>query len=514
MSRPARTLSALVLSGAMLGGALVDLRAGVWPGRGVPTPAWDDVRSGAYVDAVEQRLEERSRLRAALRARNAELVHGVFGTLQQGVVEGPGGWLHLPSRMTEPGPEGRAAMARSVQALGRVHRSLAARDVALVAVVTPRACTVHPEGLPSPAQLPFVPVHDEVVAALRAEGVPVPDVAAALRASPRRTYLRNDAHWRPEGALVAARAVASFLRAEVFAGATPPGTPVDLVVERAAREEPYRGQELRRLGFTEGSAAERPFLDTILPLRVVRRDAPDVEVLSAAGPAPIVGIGTSMSGDTWPFFALLMADLGVEVSSYVRAGFAAGYRGVDLARYWASGVQAWPEVVVWEIPEDFFRCEGRYLYEPLESMAELLEAAPLSVELLALDDVAVEGAAGTEPAGERRGLRAAPATALEPDLTARAPLAPGTLFHLELGLPTGRAAHLVEARVEWFGGPDGDRRLGGVQRVLRTSDLPHAVVVRLDAPADTPITRVVVHPADRESWVEFGRPALFRPGPR
>lgn len=507
-----RTFSALFLALVVLGGAALDLRAGVWPGRGVPAPGWGEVRDGSYVDAVEERLDRDTSLKGLLRPRYAELDYLAFGSLQAGVVEGEDGWLFLRDRVVALDPQQDAAMERTMTALGRVNELLAARGIELVVVVVPRALTVYPDLAPDLGEEGIATSYGDLVEGLRSRGVAVPDFVEALRAAPRRTYFKNDNHWRPEGSMIAARETARFIADEVLGGAPPPGEPIALEVRRGD-EEVFRGDELRRLGFTEGGAIERRFLDSMRRIVVFDPADPDQPVYSAEGLHDFMGIGTSMSGNQWPFLTQVMVELGVGMSVYTRAGVGAAYRGVDLFRYWVGDLQRWPKVLVWEIPEDILAREDRYVFEPLESIAAMLEHAPFDVELVALDRIEVTGATGRESIDERDGARVDAGTRFEFDVS-ETPLVDGTMFHLELLLEPGRSQFGSEARIEWFGGADGQVPLGEARRWLRVGPLPHAVAVTLDVEPDERVTRIVVHPADRPTWVAFGRFGVYRPRTR
>ena len=508
----ARTVSPLVLAAVLFGGAAIEVGSGVWPGRGVAAPTAVEVRDGSWVDAIESELEGRTALRRFLRPRYAELSYLAFGEMQQGVVEGEDRWLFLERRMLTQSRAQREGMARSMRAMGRIGALLEARGIDLALVVTPRAYTVYPEALPARPRRPYAALYGEIVEMLRGEGLTVLDVLDDLRASERRTFLKNDLHWRPEGALVAARAAARDLRDEGFDGGAPPGEPIDLVVQRE-EDAPFVGQELLRLGFTPGGALERRFHDQVRWARIVRPEDPETHVEAVEETCPILAIGTSMSGNRWPFLSALMAELGVGINAHVRAGFAAGYRGVDLARYWAVGALPLPQVLVWEIPEDFYAYEERYLFEPLESIVELLEESPLQLELVPDAWVSFDGVRDRAPASAD--VREEGVVDESSRITLEIPegraLGPGAVLHFEVAINPARSVPQIEVRIEWF---EGGERIGSSRRLLRASEMPHPIVVRLDPPEGREVDRIVIHPSDRTTWMEFGRFAILRPAPR
>lgn len=104
-----------------------------------------------------------------------------------------------------------------------------------------------------------------------------------------------------------------------------------------------------------------------------------------------------MSTPPYWFGNQLIGFLGKDISIHARAGYPTGYRMLDRVRLWITGPSPWPEVLVREIPEDFFPWQGRYIFEPLDSTIELLEEGPFDPTPIPFNRVEVTGLARTAP---------------------------------------------------------------------------------------------------------------------
>ena len=146
------------------------------------------------------------------------------------VVAGRGGWLFYRPEVEAltrfgflaAGPA-RGRASDPLPAIVDFARQLRARGITLVLMPAPGKASVEPERLSSRLDAALGPVEDASLAGFAAEmerdGVAVFDPAAALwraqATAQAPLYLATDTHWRPEGAALAAAALARFVRERV-----------------------------------------------------------------------------------------------------------------------------------------------------------------------------------------------------------------------------------------------------------------------------------------------------------
>ncbi|GGJ66935.1 alginate O-acetyltransferase AlgX-related protein [Deinococcus aquiradiocola] len=166
--------------------------------------------------------------------------------------QGQGGWFYygdeLSGRWTaRPWAEARAAF---VPGAARLAAALRARGVQLVVAPVPPRSFVVPGHLNAafPTEKAFDVAgarafYQGLVGDLRAAGIPTADLLTPAAALGDAGVFRQDIHWTPQGAQVAAHAVADTLRQ---AGRTPGGTPYVNVragtVTREAQAQPVLAQ--------------------------------------------------------------------------------------------------------------------------------------------------------------------------------------------------------------------------------------------------------------------------------
>ena len=510
MKLPLHIVSCSVFVLVVFGGPITELRAGRWPGEAVPTPSWSDVRSGAFVKDVERRLEARTTLEDIARPRYNEARFILLGTTSQGVAVGPDDWLFLGQKLADPGERNRRAMARSAKAMGRIQELLAERGTSFVHALLPRAYTVYPDEVPRDLPSPFTPLYGELRQLLVDEGVTVPDLLPALQRADERTYLNNDSHWRPSGAHAAAEELARFIQDDLLEGRPVPGRSVNTRFVRRD-PKPFVGQTARRLGFSKGGLLQRRFTDQIRPYDVVDAESPTTIYQGAAEQQPIQFVGTSMSMPPYWFGSQLIGFLGKDISIHARAGYPTGYRMLDRVRLWITGARPWPEILVWEIPEDFFPWQGRYIFEPLDSIVELLEGGPFDPTPIPFDRVEVTGFARTTPA--ENGIRGS-ATAearITLDLEEEERLGDGDAFVVDATIVPGTPPFATQLTARWIA-PDGSE-LGSRKVHLRATKFLHPIAVVLDLEEGQQVARIVIEPSARKASVEVGGFELWRAQP-
>jgi hypothetical protein len=516
-------VSVLVFVCVIFGAPIYDATHGNWLGAGYRGPrSAAAIRSGEAAKALEKTLEARSQLDELTRPRFDELRFLALGVTNKGVGVGPNDWL-FPKLRLKPLPRTHEAdLKRSVVAMGAIVRHLESHGTRVIFELIPRRSTLYHEELPIRSQERFVSAYDMVRDAMLAENLDVPDLRPALVEGGELRYMRNDEHWQPAGSLAAAKVIARALQTE-FGESGPPGPPVD-VNWRKLPPKDFRGSLQRLLGFTEGGYLDRRFSEEIVGIRAVDANGRKRAYNGSKEYRPILLVGSSYSNSQYCAASQFIGLLKVDIQRHVKAGYGAGFRIVEVLKRILTGRTDYPEVLIWEFPEEFPVREGGYFHEPLESIAAVLDHAPYD----------------PQPIGpEWRELEAVKIIEEEPQ-SIRA-IAKNRKSKIVLRLPepipatqVGEAATVLcfdlrpsasgplrgYCRISWGGG-EPYSEYGAVSRVIRRDKWLHTLPQRLTAPStaleDLMVDRVVIEPFTARTEIEFGHVELWTPlgnGPR
>ncbi|MEM8712323.1 MAG: hypothetical protein AAGG01_15335, partial [Planctomycetota bacterium] len=292
-------VSVLVFVCVIFGAPIYDAIQGNWPTAGYRGPRdAAAIRSGRAAKALEKTLESRSKLDELVRPRYNELSFLAVGKTNKGVVVGPGDWLFPEMRLNPLPATHREDLSRAVRAIGAITRHLESRGTRVIFELVPRRTTLYPEQLPGRYRNSFVSPYELVRDAMVAEGLEVPDLRPALTEGGQVRYMRNDEHWKPEGALAAAKVIAKALIGG-FGEAGPPGPPVDVMWRQYPAKE-FRGYQHRLLKFTEGGYLDQRFIEEIAGIHAVGATNQNKRYDGSKEYRPILLVGTSYSRH--PFF--------------------------------------------------------------------------------------------------------------------------------------------------------------------------------------------------------------------
>lgn len=285
---------------------------------------------------------------AALREAGGVLRWNLFGSAGAAVRPGCAGWLFLTEEL-RPWPTGDADLAARAAGVVRLAARLRGQGVRLVVAVSPDKAQVEAGrlcGAPYSAQ--SAGRLARFTALLAAGGVAAVDLLTPLRTGD--TYLRSDSHWTPEGAGLAARAVAAAVGTAGLAR-------TDGIRTTVGGAAPRAGDLLRLMSLERAPARLRPSSDVVAMAETV---VPTAEggLLDETAALEIVLLGSSFSlnGD---FDGQLQQALGARVANFAKAGGGAsgsaiGYFGSAASR------ESRPRVVIWEIL-------GRGLTQPIDA---------------------------------------------------------------------------------------------------------------------------------------------------
>jgi len=270
-----------------------------------------------------------------------------LGDLGPQVRRGCPGWLFLRSEL-QVHRDGEAHARARAQTVAQVRQALAARGIGLLVAVVPDKTRIEAEhlcGLERPAALASRVAG--WTALLAAQGVPVVDLAPALRAVRPDAFLRTDTHWNETGAGAAARAVAERIRAA--------GTALEPPARYEVKPRPpglRPGDLVRLAGLDWLPLAWQPEPEVVQEHDYVAQAAAAESADDLFGDAKlpaIAVIGTSYTR-TSNFVPQLAQELGAAVGNFGRDG---GEFGGGARAYFSSPAyrQTPPRLIVWEIPE-------------------------------------------------------------------------------------------------------------------------------------------------------------------
>ncbi|HOY57812.1 MAG TPA: hypothetical protein PK640_06710 [Verrucomicrobiota bacterium] len=210
------------------------------------TSVFRDAPTSANLRRYEAALKEKSWVQQTFRPLMHRLMFQAFGDAGAKAVRGRDGWLfYRPDvRFLIEGsrPDTGDAASRWVQpaapvaqwesvagAIRRFHDQIEQRGIRLLVVPVPGKPSVHPEQLTARADARaarFASPTGQLIAELERRGVPTVDLLSVFERARSNTpseklYLAHDTHWTPQGARLAAEAVAARLR---DLGWAPPAT--------------------------------------------------------------------------------------------------------------------------------------------------------------------------------------------------------------------------------------------------------------------------------------------------
>lgn len=134
------------------------------------------------------------------------------------VLFGKNGWLFTPYEFAMPADS--ADTQTSIQMFANINKLFERKGIALALAIVPSKIRIHADQLPDNKPLDSYTneKYDNAVKALTAAGVNVVDLNQAFLKSPLRTgdtpiFLRQDTHWSPPGAMLAAETIKATIDA-------------------------------------------------------------------------------------------------------------------------------------------------------------------------------------------------------------------------------------------------------------------------------------------------------------
>lgn len=278
----------------------------------------------------------------------------VFGEGRPRVVLGREQWLYT-SEEFNVGDGSARQLKVNLATIAWVHAQLKAQGIPLVVAIVPAKARVYPEFLDghAPARLQQS-LHEQLVAALAARGIPTADLLPTLVAAKAEqpTYFRTDTHWTPFGAQRAAALVAALVAERGHARAADQRT---RYVTTLGDEQRHRGDLFNYLPLDPYFASLLPPTDVVRPSETVATDS-----TTASDPADLFGdaaapqvtlVGSSYSANPlWNFAGALREALGEDIANLSKEGVGPFPPMIQYLTG-AELKQVKPRLVIWEIPE-------------------------------------------------------------------------------------------------------------------------------------------------------------------
>lgn len=283
-----------------------------------------------------------------------------FGTLsyigfregRPGVLVGTDGWLFTDEEMSKlDAPQ--VALDDKIAFIRAAQSKAASAGTQVIVALVPAKLRVYGDHAGRYAFMPKLqPVYNRTLASLNAGGVPTADLLTPFMANRAGTqlFLKTDTHWTPEGAGVAAQAVARAIGQRRLLSGTE--ARADFALAKG-RSQDHRGDLLSFLPLLDGVKSDAPQPDKIRTGEAVSRAAQGSDALLGEAEIPVALVGSSYSFDPrWQFIDQLKVALHADILNAAQEG-----QGpfVPMARYLHSREfrEKPPKLVIWEIPERY-----------------------------------------------------------------------------------------------------------------------------------------------------------------
>lgn len=284
-----------------------------------------------------------------------------FGEPSTEVARGRAGWYFLPSEyLADPATlnDPSSAGAYAADTMTRIGRLLREKHQAMQILLIPAKFRIYPAFLPDnlPLSSAIEQRYARTLQALRHSGLLAPNLlasfqAAAARPDAAKLFLKQDHHWTPQGAQVAAIAAARNLSGQVDLSDLP-------AVTATSRTLPDTDSIFRSLyHFLPATAKQQVQPEQYRPIQVQIQQAGNAGLLGDDTPG-VVLVGSSFSAiAAFSFAPLLEQQLGHEVLNV--SDSAKGSWAPMLSYFRTSTYQDTPpHLVIWEFWENFLNNQG------------------------------------------------------------------------------------------------------------------------------------------------------------
>jgi alginate O-acetyltransferase complex protein AlgJ len=282
------------------------------------------------------------------------LGYALFREGKKGAVVGQGGWIFTSEEFDQPKNFADEIKAKT-DYIVKVRDLLKARNISLLVAPVPAKARVYRQYL---AKYPYPSYWEtqyaDFVSSLRAAGVPALDLVPVLSSPNIQTYLKTDTHWTPEGARLAAQAIAASV-ASAYPYLSYPHTAYQAAKKS---ETEHRGDLLRYVALKPFEKQFGVMPDQLNVYQFTAQPSSDSAAsngddLFGETSVPVTLVGTSYSANkNWPFADFLKESLQTDLVNAADEGM--GPFDV-MQKYLKSDAfkTTPPQLLIWEIPERY-----------------------------------------------------------------------------------------------------------------------------------------------------------------
>lgn len=280
------------------------------------------------------------------------LGYALFQEGKKGAVVGQAGWIFTSEEFEQPKNFADEIKAKT-DYIVKVRDLLKSQNISLFIVLVPAKARIYSQYL---AKYPYPSYwqtqYADFITAMREANIPAIDLVPVLSSPNIQTYLRTDTHWTPEGARLAAHAIAASV-ASAYPYLTYPHTTYQ--VSKSSEIE-HRGDLLR---YVAVKPFEEKFGITPDQLNVYQFMAQPVEGTSGGDDLfgesviPVTLVGTSYSANkNWPFADFLKESLQTDLVNAADEGLGPFEVMQNYLKSDAFKTTP-PQLLIWEIPERY-----------------------------------------------------------------------------------------------------------------------------------------------------------------
>ncbi len=314
-----------------------------------------DFLRGKAAAALEDKFEDRLHGKKLATASWGILRYALFGVGNDGVIVGRDEWLFTREEF-EHYPDGMKEEQARLDLVARIHDFLKSRGITLVVAVVPAKTRIYADAL---GDIPFPQEKQEGYrrfhTGLKKRGILAPDLLEPLAQAKKQgiqVFMRTDTHWSPEGAEIAAQAIA----AEIAQACGAPDYDTAEYKTIRGKKKVYDGDLSAFIPTGALKEVIGPRSETYMKIKTAKADS------DAAGgdlfgeqQIPVALVGTSYSFEKeWNFEGALKQALHTDVLNLAEEGKGPLEPMQSFLKNTDFGQTA-PRFVIWEMPERFIQ---------------------------------------------------------------------------------------------------------------------------------------------------------------
>ncbi len=309
-------------------------------------PTLHTIMNGDWSPKFEKALNESLPVFEFSRAMWGKLEFLTFNEGRKGVQVGKSGWLFTDEEFACI-PSGAANLANNIDYVAEVSDNLKARKIMLLVAVIPSKARLYESYLGN-TKVPNCrqTLYQDVINGLRLKGVEVVSLMEYFQKFENNIdtlFFKADTHWTPQGAEVAAEAIAAHVDTSSLE--------LKPYVTKTEGAKSHSGDLLRYLPGTD--IAQKETVGTYVTVSESSTTEDAALSLFADSTVNIVLVGTSYSANKkWNFEGFLKQALNSDVANMADEGLGP-FKTMDNYISSDAFTQTPPSVIIWEVPERY-----------------------------------------------------------------------------------------------------------------------------------------------------------------